>query len=104
VYSQPKKLGPDSRAYMTLLSALSDSASKVRNEALQGLLMFGTPGDQRLKTQMTRDLLRLVSIEREHSIVVWAYFGLMLNDGVKDDYLNAMVKLMQTVDVPTRCQ
>jgi HEAT repeat protein len=106
VYANPKKLAPDVLAYTTLLHALRDSASKVRHEALQGLLMFGTPpsSEKKLIQEMNQGLLRLTSVEREHSIVVWAYFGLMLNDGVKDDYLNAMVRLMQTGDVPTRIQ
>jgi hypothetical protein len=53
---------------------------------------------------MNQALISLVSVEREHSIVVWAYFGLMLNDEVKPAYLDAMTKLLQTGDVPTRVQ
>ena len=99
------KIYPDLRTYQALVSALSDPASKVRMEALQGLLGFGTTSDRAMRKALLDGLLTLQN-DREKAITVWAYVGLMLNDdtGVNDIYMNALTRMLQGGDVPTKIQ
>ncbi len=103
VFSDSKKTPPDARSYNALMMALGDSAYKVRMEALQGLLLFGSPADLKQRERLTRAFLGLLN-DREKAIIVWAYVGLILNNGVNDLYLKALVDLLHQNNVATRVE
>jgi HEAT repeat protein len=95
------KKAADPRVVSSLIGALSDSASKVREEAMMGLATIGRIEDQDLRMKYLKSL-RLRVTDRDRAVVVWAYFGLMLNDKASADYLTEIARFIQTGDVPTK--
>jgi HEAT repeat protein len=103
VGNDPKK-GPDTRAVAALINALRDPASKVRLEAVMSLATLGKIENPDLRIKMLQALQMRLK-DREMATVVWAYFGLMVNsDQGNKVYLDALVRLLKTGDVPTKIQ
>jgi HEAT repeat protein len=93
----------DMRAYTALVTALSDPASKVRQQALISVLSLGKSSNRELQEKLIARL-KLMLNDRQGFISVWAYYGLLVNVGVNETYLGGLVKLLQSGDVPTRVQ
>jgi HEAT repeat protein len=100
---EDEKVPVDARALRALIIALNDPAGKVRQEALVSLLSLGPPTDRELKSLLVDKLIKMLG-DREKFIVVWAYYGLMMNLGVNDKYLDALVGYLKKGDVPTKVQ
>ena len=104
IFTDPdEKVDVDLRAVRAFVVALNDPAAKVRQEALIGILSMGVPSDRDLQQQLIAQLLKRLQ-DKEKFIVVWAYYGLLMNTGVNDTYLNALTNLLKKGDVPTRVQ
>lgn len=104
IFNDPEeKVEVDLRAVRAFVTALNDPASKVRQEALIGILSLGVPSDRELQQQLIAQLLKRLN-DKEKFIVVWAYYGLLMNTGVNETYLNALANFLKKGDVPTRVQ
>jgi HEAT repeat protein len=95
------KKAADPRVVASLIVALGDPASKVREEAVMGLALIGRIENQDLRSKYLK-ALRLCVTDRDKAVVVWSYFGLMLNEGSSADYLREIARYIQTGDVPTK--
>ncbi|MBI1916357.1 MAG: HEAT repeat domain-containing protein [Planctomycetes bacterium] len=94
--------GPDPRATAALLDVLKrETCSKVRLEAVMALGSMGKAADQLTRRAVMVALKNELS-ERDRTIAVWAVVGLMVQDTLSKDYLNAVLKFLEKGNVPTR--
>jgi HEAT repeat protein len=81
----------------------NETAAAIRHDAFMGLATMGTPASPSLRESVMR-MLQARLKDKDGVVVVWAYFGLIANDGVKPLYVNPLVDMMKNADVPTRIE
>src|SRR5262249_33650738 len=105
VCKDEEKGPPDPLATRALLEVLRSETTinKVRLEAVQALGSIGKPKDERAhKTMLTA--LKKEKNSRDQVIAVWAYVGLMVQDAMTVEYLDALLALLKSSDVATQAQ
>ena len=99
--SKDKVTGPDPRATAALLDALKDYGAKVRLEAVMALGSMGKPASEMTRQTVMRALQNELR-DRDPTIGVWCYVGMMALDRMADTYLAEIIKFLKKGDVPTR--
>ncbi len=104
------KNGPDRRVTQAFLDALgsatsrADDTAKVRLEAVVGLAATGIPSNQAMRAAVVQSLTNRTNtkVERDRTLAVWAYVGLMAVDQPSEAYLAGIARLLKSGDVPTK--
>jgi len=99
--SKDKNTGPDPRATAALLDALKDYGAKVRLEAVMALGSMGKPASEMTRLSVMRALQNELR-DRDPTIAVWCYVGMMALDRMADTYLAEIIKFLKSKDVATR--
>jgi HEAT repeat protein len=96
------KEGPDPRGVPTLITSSRDAAGKVRLEAVVGMGAMGIPPGENNKLAVIKALKDAVN-DRDKTVAVWAYVGLMTYDSkVIDTYMGPLARFLTSSDVATR--
>lgn len=85
----------DPRVIQALVVALADHSSKVRLEAILGLMMVGTPPTP-ADRQAEFNALTAVLADRDKVVTIWAHMALMRMDKNFEPHLAAIAKLLAT--------
>jgi HEAT repeat protein len=95
----------DTKITRALLEAqYRDPAAAVRHDAFMGLATMGPPKPE-LQDLVKKAMEKKKDDKRaDKSVVVWAYYGLMSQQGVNKNYLEELTKLLLVSEVQTRVE
>jgi HEAT repeat protein len=97
----------DLRAFGALISALGDSCSEVRLEAIHGLITLGKPantGDLLKEERALQSLLHEKPDRQPKKIGIWARVALMRIDKITEAHLTAISQHLTSNDLETRIE
>ena len=96
--------GPDRRALLALVHALSDDCVFVRIEAAQSLMMLGNPSEPADQESEKRILLERIIKEPDRTLVIWLRLCLMRLDAklINPANLNPIADALTSTDIRLR--
>jgi HEAT repeat protein len=99
--------GPDPVVIDELRKRLTtlENCAQVRMEAAQTLMILGKPANGEVRSRLIQTLLKVANNKKEDTTVrIWANVGLMRAEGVKEDRLAFIGKLLDHEVLGVRCQ
>jgi HEAT repeat protein len=104
---EKEEKGPDPVVIDELRKRLTslENCAQVRMEAAQTLMMLGPPAEGEVRSRLIQTLIKVANNKKEDTTVrIWANVGLMRSEGVKDDRLAFIGKLLDHEILGVRCQ